>query len=279
MSTTILSLYDNVTNALMENGSFDTIGLMSSSDFLNFLNDIIQDFLSRTGIARKFIGIESLYSINTYTEPNSAMDVQAVFFDNTFLMRSSGYYLDRYSPQWQSNQGVPERWREDETPPKSIEIDPVPVITGRMVTPTPPNPGYGQIAAASNATDFTVLGPASGGYGTISGTSGVLPGGYSGVYVNATNPGYGVISTMVCSNSNIMLVATSQPVHYPSQVLGTYFELLPASAIPYIRWGVLMKIMTGDTEYKDTQRGNFAKQMYELGIGLFSKVMQEQGVN
>ena len=277
MSVRVAEIYQDVVNVLLEPAGFQTLGIMSLTDFTNLLKDVMEDFLVRTGSIKKLVNIPSQFGVSTYPEPDNIMEVQAVHFDNAYVYESSGWFQDYANSQWQSDQGFPERWREDELPPKSIELGPTPVTTGRQVTPTPPNPGYGQIAAVSNTNDFGLLGPAAGGYGVINGFSGILPGGVTSAYANAINPGYGTVAIMCASNTNLQLVATVQPTSYP-QTLYDYIAFVPDSFTPYLKYGVLEKIFTGDGEYKDNSRAAFCRQVYTQGVNMTASLMQETGV-
>src|SRR5690348_6048229 len=110
MATQVNSIYLDVTNTLLEDGGFTTLGIMGVGDFLNMLKDVLQDFIMRTGMIKRLVSQVALYGVGTYVEPDNTVDVQAVHFDNTYVSESSGWYMDNFNPQWQSQQGFPERW-------------------------------------------------------------------------------------------------------------------------------------------------------------------------
>jgi hypothetical protein len=212
MAGTVLvsTVYNDVVNTLLENSGFGTLGIMSNSDFFNILNDVLGDFLLKTGCITGFFTISSIAGTASYGEPNAAMDVHSVSYNNVYLSRTSTWYLDNYASQWPAltaNHGNPERWFEDDMPPKTIQLEPIP------------------------------------------NTSGVT----------------------------IQLIATAQPVTYPSS-LATVMTFIPDTATSYVKYGVLAKIFSGDTEYKDDQRAQYCQQKYLEGVQYFAYLVTEVGM-
>lgn len=275
MATQVSTVYLDVCRAILEDPGVTAINLMSLTDFYNYLSDTIQDFVSRTGLIKKIFNIPGHFFIGTYTEPNQQMDVHAVSYDGAYIYKSSGWYLDNTDPEWQVASSTPERWREDEIPPKSIQVEPLPTVEGYQAGLLPSTPGYGQIAATSSVNDFDITAPA-GGYGAISGVMAALGSG-GAVYAESINPGYGTVSYMLSSTGNIQMISTVLSTSYP-QTLTEYIYLVPDSFVPYIKYGVLARIWAEDGEYKSPDQAQFAAQRYQEGVALAAGIMSEQGV-
>jgi hypothetical protein len=267
-------IYTDTVNTLLEPSGFQTLGIMSDAEFFEYLEDVIQDFLSRTGCMKLLFNMPAHFYTGEYAEPDQAMDVQIVSCAQTYLSRSSGWYLDHYQSTWAYEAGNAERWREDETPPKTLQIEPLPTIDGYQVAYNPSNFGYGVLNGTASAVDFDIAFPTTGGYGTVSGLSGPIAVTSTSAFGEFQQPGYGTMSTLTSSNGNIQMVATAQPVNYPQQQTD-YMFLLPDSAIPYIKYGVLAKIWSQDGEYRDQNRASYAQQRFMEGVTLFAGVMGE----
>jgi hypothetical protein len=210
MAVQVEQVYQDVCNAILEPTGVTTLGIMDLNDFFNILNDVLQDFLLRSGCVTGFFSLTSTSGTAAYAEPNTAMEVHSVYYNNVFLSRSSTWYLDNYSQTWPSltaSQSIPERWIEDDQPPKTIVIEPVPTVSGVTIT----------------------------------------------------------------------LVATAQPSTYPSS-MATYMTFIPDTATSYVKYGVLAKIFSGDTEYKDDQRGKYCQDKYLEGLNYFQYLVTEVGM-
>lgn len=209
-TVTVQKVYDDCCNVILEPGGVTTLNIMSTTDWFNMLNDVLADFLLKSGCVTGFFNISSASGTAAYAEPNTAMDVHSVTYGGVFLSRTSTYYLDNYNPQWaalSATQGLPERWLEDDQPPKTILIEPVPQATG--VT--------------------------------------------------------------------IQLLATAQPSSYPAS-LATTMTFIPDTATSYVKYGVLAKIFSGDTEYKDDARAQYCQQKYLEGLTYFQFLVTEIGM-
>lgn len=275
MATQIGTIYLQVCDAILEDPGVTVIGLMSVTDFFNYLNDTIQDFVSRTGLYKRIYNIPGEFGIASYAEPNSEMDVHALAYDDNYIYRTSGWYLDNLESEWSKQTGIPERWREDEVPPKTIQIEPIPNIQSWEVAINFTTPAYGQIAATSAVVDFDIISLAAGGYGVISGIQGPL-GTQDSLYADGINQGYGTVSDMVSSTGNLSMISTVQPTSYP-QTLTDYLYLVPDTFAPYIKYGILERIWSEDGEYKAPDQAGFAQQRYQEGVNLAAAMMSEQG--
>lgn len=275
MATTVLKIYQDVCNTLLENSGLATLGIMTDTDFYNYLRSTIREFLQLTGITKKLFNVPAHAFTASYTEPDNAMDVQVVNYDRTYTYRSSGWYLDHFNPSWTVATSIPERWREDETPPKTLQIEPMPQVEGYQVGTTVQSTGFSVIAATSNAVDFNIVLESGSGYGTISGGFGLVPASTNTIYLECINAGYGVPASIVSSTANIQMVATTLPTSYP-QTYFDYIQLIPDSFIPALKYGILTKIFTGDTEYKDLQRGKYCQARYQEITSAAAAIMMEE---
>jgi len=233
--------------------------------FLDAYVDVIQDYLDRTGPTKKIINIPIVAGTPTYSEPNTSATVQSASLDQTFIYRDSGQYMDNNSRSWNSAAGRAFRWREDENPPQTIQVTPIPDINGYTVNvPTPF--GYGTISATSGVNDFDIT-AASSGYGTISSANS------GAVYLETLSPGYGLVSYMVSSTGNLQLISSVTPVD--AVTLDDYITLFPTSFIPYLKYGIVSKLFTADSGARDVQRANYSGARYKEGLNLLGSIMQE----
>ena len=158
MPTTWNQIYSNVCDILLESGGFTT-GTFTAAQFLTIGGEVLTDFLNKVGIVQKLNNIQILYGVNQYQEPDVAGDTSSVLAAQTWLAPSSGYYLDNDNTVWGSfipNNGQPQRYREDEIPPKNIQLFPTPNINGNEISVVGGGGGYGAICATSNVTDFDI---------------------------------------------------------------------------------------------------------------------------
>ena len=266
MPTTVQAVYDQVSKIFFEdNGFTGGTGVMTDDMFFMALNDVMNDFLDRTGPTKKIINIPLQINVSTYVEPDVITEVQAASVSETFIYRDSGFYLSSVSPEWTQDSGQPAKWREDENPPRRIQLTPIPNIDGWTVTVS--GSGYGTLSATSTVVDFDIVASNSG-YGTISSAP------TGPVYVETLNQGYGVLSSMVSSTGNITMfsaVSTSRTETY----LLDYLENLEDSFVPFVVYGVVAKLFSADSEAKDNQRALYAQQRWEDGLQLVSSICDE----
>lgn len=270
MATTVRSLYNEVCLIMMEDYGLDAgTGLFTDQMFLDALLDVLQDYLDRTGGIKKIINIQITAGTGTYSEPNTAATVQSAALDQTFIYRDSGQYMDGGNQRWNTATGRAFRWREDENPPQTIQVTPIPDVDGYGVNvPTPF--GYGTVSATSAVVDFNITAVGSG-YGTISDAS------TGAVYLETLNPGYGLLSTMVPSTGNLQMIATVTPVD--NLVLDDYIPLLPDSFLPFLKYGITGKLFSADSGARDVQRSMYCMARFREGLNLLGSIMDEQALS
>lgn len=269
MATTVRSLYAEVCLIMLEDYGFDIgTGLFTDQMFLDALIDVLQDYLDRVGGVKKIINILVTAGTATYTEPNTAATVQSAALDQTFIYRDSGQYMDNTNSRWNLATGRAFRWREDENPPQTIQVTPIPDVSGYAVNvPTPF--GYGTVSATSTVVDFNITASGSG-YGTISDAS------TGAVYLETLDLGYGTISSMVSSTGNLQMISTVTPVD--NLTLADYVPLIPDSFIPFCKYGIVAKLFTADSGARDVQRAMYANARFTEGLRLFGSIMDEQAI-
>lgn len=280
MPTQVSTLYSDISRTLLEdNGLSAGTGIITDDMFFKYLGDVVQDFLNRTGVIKK-LGIVPLYfGLPTYAEPEYLVDVQSMFQNQIFMPQASGWFIDSTNREWQLVSlvvGTPEKWREDETAPRVLQVSPSPNVQGHQVTLAAGQSGYGTISSVVTVGDFTVLASNSG-YGTIAAIGTIYPANTSNVYFESMNAGYGTISSMCSSISNLEMLGTVQPTQTP-QSQADYLFLIPDSAVPCIKYGILYKIWTSDSECRDDLRAKYAQARYVESINLFASISGEMGI-
>ncbi len=270
MPTQVQDIYNQVSLIFMEDNGFSAgTGMLTDSMFFTALGDILSDFLDRTESVKKIINIPIQAGIATYTEPDVIAEVQSASQNQTFIYRDSGFYLDSANPNWEQESDQPAKWREDENPPRTIQLAPAPNVDGYQVAVSLPQQGYGTISSTSNVVDFDiVVDVAVSGYGTINGA----PNG--AIYLETLNPGYGTIGYMASSTGNLQLISAVVPSQVDFNVLD-YLELIPDSFVPFVAYGVAAKLFSADSEAKDNQRAKYAQQRYQEGLMIVGSVMTE----
>jgi hypothetical protein len=243
------------------------LGLLTVQDFLNYCGEVMTDFLTKTGIAKKIVCLNVQAGINTYFVPNQVSDLQYANYDQGYLHHTSTFYVDNSYSQWASATGVPVQWRQDEIQTKQVALNPTPDIDGNQIDSGNTAGFYGVISSTLNANDINLTGPPTGLYGVVNGFSG-------GPYWEAINPGYGILSAACCSPTNLELIATALPSTL-QVTLASYLELIPESFAPAIRYGVLARIYSQDGECKDLVKANFCQAKASEYINLASSVMSE----
>jgi len=97
---------------------------------------------------------------------------------------------------------------------------------------------------------------------------------YQGTNVPGSGPPYGVYGNFYPSQRNLTTVGSQRPsdINY---TLGTTITGVPASALQYLTWGVLSRMLTSDSELRDEQRAAYATARYREGISLFRSALLE----
>lgn len=271
MPTTVDYIYGQVTKIFLEDVGFSAgTGMITDSMFFTALGDVMDDFLDRTGCVKKIVNTPIAFGQSTYTEPDFISEVQSASQNQTFIYRDSGFFLDSANPDWTSEFNQPAKWREDENPPRTIQLTPTPNVDGWTVAVSLPQQGYGTISSTSAPVDFDIVADVGvQGYGTIS----AAPNG--AVYLETQNQGYGTIASMVSSTGNLQMIASVTPYDDLQTYLLDYIELIPDSFVPFIAYGVASKLFSADSEAKDNQRAKYTQSRYQFGLSLVGAITTE----
>jgi hypothetical protein len=267
MATQVSTVYQQICTVLLEDGGL-TLGLITPAHVVQFIGEVLTDFLTKTGIVKKVVSIPAFAGVDTYTLPDQISDTQYSNFGQSYLHRTSAFYLDNSNPAWESSTSAfPVTWKQDEVQPKQIQIRPTPAFNGAFVTASPSG-FYGILSSVAGANTLNILGPATGLYGVVNGFSGAP-------YVEALVPFYGVWSSATVDNNNVSCISTAIPSTL-NPALSAYLELIPDSFTPYLKYGALAKIFAQDGECKDLQKSYYCAARYAEGISLAAAIMGEE---
>ena len=134
-SYTVQFVYDRVCNRLLENGGLQ-LGLLTNAQFLIYFQEVLKDFLQRTGLSKIIVTQTVFAGTTTYTIPDQQLETEEAFLDGYYLQRSNVSQLDNALFQWPKLMDTPDRWHQDGLPIKTIELVPNPVLTG-VIYPVP----------------------------------------------------------------------------------------------------------------------------------------------
>jgi hypothetical protein len=263
MATTVAQIYAEVTKVFLEDGQFQ-LGLISDDMFFRALSDTIQDFCTRTGLARDMYNIQITSGTTIYNEPCGLADSLYASYSEMAMYRDSGFSMDQNGP-WFNDFGTPLSWREDELPVSQIQITPAPVMDGNYVSLT--SVGFGTISASTAGTDF-VFNSTNPGYGLISSAS------TGDVYVDPINEGFGTPFSINVSANNLQVIGNTVPTRLP-QLQSNFIPLIPDSFVVYVKYGVLARLFDADSEAKDMARSAYSKSRYEEGVSALALIMGE----
>ena len=250
------TLYLQCCDVLLEPGGLQ-LELLTKDQFDTLALEVLIDFFDKTDLIKKVINIQMVAGTSTYAEPDQVSEIETALADQTYLHRSSGYYLDNTDPAWPLQSNQPTMFREDALPVSQLQLSPTPNVSGNGIAFN--NAGYGQIGMTTTHVDFNVT-ASTAGYGVIAGFSG-------NPYLEAVNPGFGLIGAMTASLGNITAVCEIAPDDL------NYILMLPASFRPYLKYGVLAKIFGSDSELKDMQKAAYCQARYAEGINLAAAIM------
>ena len=256
INTFWLPIYNQICNVLLEPGGLQ-LGLLTQSQFYVMAQEVLMDFYSKTDIVKKVFNFRMQVGVSTYNEPDQMGDIDTALANQTYMHRTSGYYLDNSNSTWPNLFNAPVEFREDELPVSQLQVVPSPNVGGNDIPMT--NEGFGVIASTTLATDFNIV--ANGrGFGQWASFTG-------NPYISTVNAGFGVISCMTPSEGNITAVATLSPDDL------SYFLLLPSPFQLYLKYGILAKIFASDSELKDEQKAYYCEARYAEGVNLAAAIL------
>jgi hypothetical protein len=267
MATQVRDVYLQICDELLEPGGL-VLGLITVNDFLGWFGEVVNDFMTKVSLAKKLNCIDVQAGVDTYTISDYVSDTVYAAYDQSYLHRTSTFYLDNSDSIWAGTTDVPTTWKQDEVQAKQLQVSPIPNENGDPVNTLLGQGLYGQIAATSNTNDLQIIGPPAGLFGTINGFSGTP-------YLETLTPLFGTIASMTVSVTNLETIATAIPRKITNWQLGDTIDLIPDSATPYIKYGILARIWSQDGEQKDEFKAVYANARYTEGINLFGAIMSQ----
>ncbi len=265
MAISVRKLYEEVCDVLLEPSAL-TGDTVSVDEFLDILNDSLRDFLQSSECYKKICHIPIVAGLRVYNELYFVNQPTNVYADEENIYRSSGTYWDNSDYRWQLDpNGTPSEWRNDQVQEDQIEIRPAPSWSGNTVSC--PSGLYGTISSTSGVVDFDITTTAPL-YGTIASA-------YTGdVYLDTVSPGFGTISAMTCSATNITQIFTYT---FDKEItsLDDYVPDIQDSFKPYVKFMVLSRIFGMDGEVKNTTLQKYYLNRSQEAIRLLRAVAQE----
>jgi hypothetical protein len=261
-------IYQQCAKILLEDGGFQ-LGLITDDQFWRYAAEVEVDFMSKTGLRWKIFNVPLNFGIPAYSYPEQVCEIQSAVGAENYLFETSDFFLSNTNREWQTEMGTPEAYREDAIALQRIQVTPTPNVEGNQVITFAGQPGYGIISVVSNPNDFNILAdPATPGLGVINGFNG-------NPYLDSTNFGYGVLASMVPSTGNLELFATALPYNVTGIGPDSYIESMPDSLTPYLKYGILAKIFSADSELKDEAKANYCEARYTEGCNFVGAVMSQ----
>jgi hypothetical protein len=258
LTSDLYAIYKQCSNVLLEDGGL-TLGLITDSEFYAIANEVVTDFLSKTQIIKKVFCVPLLVGVDTYTKPDQLGEIDEALAGQTHINRTSGFYLDNSDPSWPTQFNQPQSFKEDEVPVNQIQLSPMPNVEGELTYTY--DQGYGVPASTSGAVDFDIqANPSTPGYGVFAEAIG-------NPYLEAAGTGYGVYADMVCSTGNLTMIGNVIPTD------PTYIQLIPASFQCYLKYGILSRIFSTNSELKDEQKATYCQARYAEGVNLAGAIM------
>lgn len=241
ITPTVRQVYQRICTRWLEPAGLQS-GIFTDADFLRHFAGVVEDFMERTSIVKILLTQAIHFSIPDYVVPDQMSHVENVFVTGRLLRRTDLDALNQTVYQWRKAVGIPREFHEDGLPAKTIELFPNPNYEGAPI-PLPPDPNVFQIPENDN-------------------------------YINV------IVGDFYPTWRDLTLVGPQAPLNpdWSPRVTWTLDDTIsdvPASAMPYLAWGVLAKMFGDDSEAKDEQRASYCLGRYEEGIALFQAIMAE----
>lgn len=130
-TATFNDVYLDCCDVLLENGGL-VLNLVTPQQWLDMAGEVLTDLLLKMHIIQAVDSTTvtnpgiSIYSIPI---PPLSTDVTYCAYDNTYLHRTSTFYLDNSNAIWAGSEGFPQTWKQDEVDPTQVQISPTPAAT------------------------------------------------------------------------------------------------------------------------------------------------------
>jgi len=112
-----------------------SLGLLTFQQWIDLLNEVLVDFMKRTGLVKQIYTQEIVQGQNQYTVPDTMALVEAAYVGGVYLEQSTTEDLYCRFKNWKVFQDVPQAWHDDSIPIKTVELAPVPSFSSPAFTP------------------------------------------------------------------------------------------------------------------------------------------------
>lgn len=300
---TVMDVLQRVDCPLLEPAGF-MLGLISPTQFLDYLSDSINDFLRMTGISKIFATQTINYGIGQYQTPDAQLSIEQVFVQARFLPASDLDTIDNAYYQWKRKTGVAKTWYQDGLPIKNVGIVFSPNWQGAPYSAIDPEIGYQIITSATIGNFFGSVTTNGQAVAWVSGQTfqdsdatwqgkTFTVNGVAYLVQSVTDPENLLLTTSAGVQASAVAYSIQYPINIPAadRNLTTYgsqlppknlyaltdtIPLLPDSAAMYLAWGILQKIYSDDSELKDSQKAAYCGARWQEGINIFRAALLEQ---
>ncbi len=161
MSVSVQSIYDQVCYDLLEDsvsGPGMILGITTQQEVLDYLGQIVMDFLRQTGIIQGIFTQKVQAGVSQYLIPNTMAWTYYGFIDAKIIERVD-LFSDYLLGNWTRKPGYPKAWHQDGLPIKTAEVVPAPNWNGADPVPTPNIPPFGNYGSFNPGDrNFTLIG-------------------------------------------------------------------------------------------------------------------------
>lgn len=236
-------LYFEVCEDLFESGGL-ILGIVTQDEFIGILNETLADFLRQTAMISQ-IQTQSVFAgQGQYPILDSMMRVDNAFVGGVYLEPTSVRELNNNMPRWRTKLDSPRQFHVDELPIKTVELAPVPALSGVYVPgPNEPGPPHAQLDTFSivdglGATiapdahhDLTLIGP-------------------------QTPKLVDILDDPICTSDGTLI---------PDDIVRGY-----------LAYGVLERIFSGENELRNISTADFCHSMYQEGVTILQEFTNEE---
>jgi hypothetical protein len=125
----LADIYELLCHDLCEPGGVQ-LGLVTSSQLLQFANEAIMEMLREGGIVSIIHTQQIEHGVQGYPVPSLIMRVDDVYAAGVLLDRSSARDTDNTRPGWRVDLGIPRSWSQDQGSTDEVRLAPAPNYNG-----------------------------------------------------------------------------------------------------------------------------------------------------
>lgn len=264
MSILVSTLLAEIDDMVQEDAAFSS-GLWSASELIGYINDIQKEFVLKSQILKDIDMVNAVAAQRIYDDPDDSMQIDRIAFGNIPLYRSSRTVLDKDDPDWRGKAGRPRQYHQDQLSTKKFESDRAPE-SGMVGMGYAATGNYGPLREMSGSVTYTATIPAVGRGGILRQMWGVRP------YVAILPaPGRGGFLRRVVSGASNFEVIFTRLIADVAAV--TDVLTVPDFTKPYIKFGVLSKMLSKEGEGQDLLRARYCRRRMATGINLLRRLM------